>query len=86
MLFRSMTFKLHLGRYAWPTYRTLDMANPLGFTRPEAEPIFNSAEDFSDLLDGLESLYSAKAGALDSRTANCNEGDDQHEVSSTICR
>jgi proteasome accessory factor A len=52
-----MTFKMR-GRYAWPTYRTLELANPFGFTRAEAEPIFDSCEEFADLLDGLESLAS----------------------------
>jgi hypothetical protein len=32
------------------------MADPLGFTEALAGPIFDSAEDFADLLDGLEAL------------------------------
>jgi proteasome accessory factor A len=50
-----MTFRMQ-GRYAWKSFRTLEMANPLGFTQVEAEPIFESCQDFGDLLDGLESL------------------------------
>ena len=50
-----IAFKIR-GRHTWPTYRTLDMANPLGFTQDIAEPIFDSCSDFGDLLDGLESL------------------------------
>lgn len=63
----SITFKLP-GRRAWPTYRTLELANPFGFTRAEAQPIFDSAEDFADLLDGLESLSSATP--IDALTTN----------------
>jgi proteasome accessory factor A len=44
------------GRYAWKSYRTFEMANPLGFTQAEAQPIFDNCPDFGDLLDGLESL------------------------------
>jgi proteasome accessory factor A len=51
----TMTFKMR-GRHSWPIYRTLDMADPLGFTEALAGPIFDSAEDFADLLDGLEAL------------------------------
>jgi proteasome accessory factor A len=50
-----MTFKMR-GRYAWKSFRTLEMTNPLGFTQAEAQPIFDSCRDFGDLLDGLESL------------------------------
>jgi proteasome accessory factor A len=51
----SITFKMR-GRHSWPIYRTLEMADPLGFTEALAGPIFDSAEDFADLLDGLEAL------------------------------
>jgi proteasome accessory factor A len=50
-----ITFKLR-GRYTWPSYRTFDMTNPLGCTKAEAEPIFDSSLDFADLLDALESV------------------------------
>ena len=52
-----ITFRIK-GRYRWPSYRTLDLADPQGFTKNLAEPIFNSCADFGDLLDGLESLAS----------------------------
>jgi hypothetical protein len=55
-----ITFKIR-GRYAWPSYRAFEMANPLGFTRAAAEPVFESCMDFGDLLDGLESLGSEAA-------------------------
>jgi proteasome accessory factor A len=51
----TMTFKMR-GRHGWPIYRTLDMADPLGFTEALARPIFESAEDFAELLEGLEEL------------------------------
>ncbi len=67
-----MTFKMR-GRYAWPTYRTLELANPFGFTRAEAEPIFESCEEFADLLDGLESLASDAGSELLAYTHAINE-------------
>jgi proteasome accessory factor A len=60
----AMTFKLK-GRHSWPAYRTLDLASPFGFTEAEARPIFESAGDFRDLLDGLESLAAGNASAAD---------------------
>jgi len=56
-----MVFKLR-GSRSWQSCRTLDMANPLAFTRAEAEPIFESGASFAELLDGLESL-TANIGA-----------------------
>ena len=55
-----ITFKIR-GRYSWPSYRAFEMSNPLGFTKAEAQPIFDSCLDFGDLLDGLESLASGTA-------------------------
>jgi proteasome accessory factor A len=64
-----ITFKVR-GRYAWPSYRVFDMADPLSFTESEAQAIFDSSEDFGDLLDGLESLASGKEALLDSIAVN----------------
>jgi proteasome accessory factor A len=64
-----ITFKIR-GRYTWPTYRTLDMDNPLGFTKDIAEPIFDSCADFGDLLDGLESLSAGIAIPVDAIAVN----------------
>lgn len=64
-----ITFKIR-GRYAWPAYRTLDMANPLGFTEEMAQPIFDSCENFVDLLDGLESLSADIAVPSDAIAVN----------------
>lgn len=55
-----ITFKIP-GRHAWPAYRTLDLADPLGFTQEQAQPVFDSCEDFGDLLDELKSLSSGVA-------------------------
>jgi proteasome accessory factor A len=45
-----------LGIRSWPNCRTLDLADPLAFTRTEAEPIFESSRSFTELLDGLEAI------------------------------
>jgi proteasome accessory factor A len=49
----SIRFKIR-GRNYWPTYRTLELADPLGFTRAEAEPAFLETETLSQALDALE--------------------------------
>lgn len=46
-------FKMR-SRYNWPTYRTFNMANPLGYTQAEMQHIFDNSLDFPDLLDALE--------------------------------
>jgi hypothetical protein len=50
-----ITFRIK-GRHNWPSYRTIAIADPLGFTQAHAESIFDECSDFNDLLDGLESL------------------------------
>jgi proteasome accessory factor A len=65
----AMTFKLP-GRYSWPTYRTVNLANPLGYTQAEAQFIFDSSLDFTDLLDALESLSTGKTVTLDALSTN----------------
>ena len=46
----------------WPEYwsgsRTVDLDDPLGFTRAEVEPIIHAAETLQDVFDGLHSLAS----------------------------
>jgi len=64
-----ITFKIR-GPYSWPSYRTLDMADPLGFTQELAQPVFNNCADFKDLLDGLESLPAGKAFPLNAIEVN----------------
>ena len=64
-----MTFKMR-GQYSWPSYRTLEMADPLGFTQELAQPVFDSSLEFADLLDGLESLSALKAMPLNALAVN----------------
>jgi hypothetical protein len=64
-----ITFKIR-GQYAWPSYRTLDMADPLSFTQDVAQPIFDNSADFGDLLDGLELLTSDAALRMDAIAVN----------------
>lgn len=65
----KITFKIR-DRHAWPSYRTIDLADPLGFTQADAQPIFDNCEDFGDLLDALESHSAGKALPLYARAAN----------------
>ena len=65
----AMTFKIR-GRFAWPSYRSVNLADPLGFTEEQAQPIFDSCADFGDLLDGLESLSANEAIPSDAITVN----------------
>jgi len=64
-----ITFKIK-GRHNWPSYRTLALADPLGFTQAHAESIFEDCTDFNDLLDGLESLSIAKSPVNDAIAVN----------------
>jgi proteasome accessory factor A len=64
-----ITFRIR-GRYPWASYRAFEMANPLGFTRAEAEPIFENCSEFGDLLDGLESLAANLALPADAIAVN----------------
>ena len=40
----------------WPYEETVDLADPLGFTRAEVEPIIDGAREFRDVLTGLQAL------------------------------
>jgi proteasome accessory factor A len=64
-----MTFRIR-GRYAWPSYRTIDLEDPLAFTKAEAQPVFDACTDFSDLIDGLRELSSGQAASPQVLTAN----------------
>ncbi|MFZ0692338.1 MAG: hypothetical protein WAM68_21065, partial [Acidobacteriaceae bacterium] len=75
-----MTFRIR-GRYAWPSYRTIDLEDPLAFTRAEAEPIFDACTDFSDLLDGLREHGRGQAGSARVLTANSSTGEDYYAFS-----
>ncbi len=50
-----ITFRVR-GRNGWPTYRTVLLEDPLGFTEKAAKPLFDRSGGFADLIDGLESL------------------------------
>jgi len=64
-----ITFKLR-GSHSWPTYRTLMMADPLGFTQNLTQPIFDRCPGFADMLDGLESLSSGSELPLNAISVN----------------
>jgi len=49
----------------WFTCRRLEMADPLGFTRELAEPVFKREKHIDELVDALESLGTAEAAAVD---------------------
>jgi proteasome accessory factor A len=78
-----ITFKIR-GRYAWPSYRTLDLANPLGFTQAEAQPIFDQCEDFGELLDALESHSAGEAPPLDAIAINPGKRRRSYALSSAV--
>jgi hypothetical protein len=65
----AITFKLR-GRSYWPSYRTVNLADPLGFSQAEAEPIFENCPDFEGLLDALEALSPRAAEPLSISLAN----------------
>lgn len=50
----SMRFRL-ANRSGWPIYRTLEMADPLGFTKADTAALFESAAPVEDILDALMS-------------------------------
>jgi hypothetical protein len=56
----TITFKLR-GRYAWPSYHTFNLENPLGATQAETQSLFESSLSFTELLEELESLSNDKA-------------------------
>jgi proteasome accessory factor A len=67
-----ITFRIR-GRYAWPSYRTLDLADPLSFTQADAQPIFDHCADFGELLDALESHSPGAALPLDAIAIGTNQ-------------
>ena len=65
----SMTFKL-IGCHDWPSYRTIDLADPLGYTQAEAQPIFDQTENFEALLDELEARFAHPAASCEPQPTN----------------
>ena len=49
------------GNSRWPVYRTIDLADPLAFTRAETEKIFDERQNLTEVLDALEGPNSDKA-------------------------
>jgi Pup amidohydrolase len=47
------------------TYRTLDMANPLRFTRAATEPLFNQVETLEEALDALSAMEGEDSQTLE---------------------
>jgi len=45
-------------KYYWPTYRTLDLSNPLAFSRAHTEALFADGASLDDILDTLGSRES----------------------------
>jgi proteasome accessory factor A len=78
----AITFKLP-GRYNWPSYRTIDLANPLGFTQAEVQSIFDHSSGFEDLLDVLEGHSARGPQPLDARRAD-RKGEDQNAIPPAI--
>jgi proteasome accessory factor A len=77
----TITFKLR-GRYNWPSYRTLDLANPLGCTQAEAQPSFEKCVDFDELLDALEAHSAQGSQPVNVQPAN-PKGEDHNAISAT---
>jgi hypothetical protein len=48
----SIRFKLN-GRSGWLVYRTLEMANPLAFTKADTARLFESGEPLEEILDAM---------------------------------
>jgi hypothetical protein len=78
----TITFKMR-GRYNWPTYRTFNMANPLGYTQADAQEIFDSSLDFTELLDALEADSCGATLTADALTTRQQQGEEHHALSTT---
>jgi hypothetical protein len=64
----TITFRLR-GKHNWPSYRVFDMTNPLGYTQAEVQHIFDSTDNFVELLDALESDSTERTLAADALAA-----------------
>jgi hypothetical protein len=60
------------GRQGWPVYRTIDLANPLAFTKAQAEHIFQEDNSLEEVLDALGAQ--ADAGAANNVAGQQSEG------------
>lgn len=52
----SIRFKIK-GQSYWPYYRTLDLPNPLAFTRAAMEPLLREGASLDQVLDALEATW-----------------------------
>jgi hypothetical protein len=78
----SITFKLR-GRYNWPTYRTVDLPDPLAHTQAEVAALFAEITGFEDLLDALEARSAGETQPLNARYRN-DEGEEENAIASTL--
>ncbi len=65
----SICFKL-AGRSGWPIYRTLDMPDPLGFTKAQTAAWLESAQPLDAILDRLMTMDSAGSVSHDTLGAS----------------
>ena len=66
----SIGFKL-AGRSGWPLYRTLEMADPLAFTKADTAALFDSGEPLEAILDAL--MHKDRAGYVSCDTSPLRE-------------
>ena len=64
----SIGFRL-AGRSGWPVYRTLEMADPLAFTKADTAALFESGEPLETILDAL--MHEDSAGTHGGDTPRC---------------
>ncbi len=70
------------GRHGWPVCRLVDLADPLGFTQAGTHSIFETNEDFSQLLDALQESSDTRRTQADITENNLREGE-QNALSGT---
>jgi proteasome accessory factor A len=68
------------GRNSWPRSRTIDLADPLTWTRDQCQPVFERSQDLDELLDGLEALPAVRPRGSDlvPVDTNASRKEDRH--------
>ena len=67
--------RFHVGRAGvWPGWRSVHLANPLGFTRADCESIFTHSHDLHEILDRLDELADIGGVATAGETVNTDVG------------
>ncbi|HOB73531.1 MAG TPA: proteasome accessory factor PafA2 family protein [Phycisphaerae bacterium] len=61
-------------------YWRVDLSDPLGFTRREAEPIFQQASNLDELFRGLNQLRAAPAEPAEAHDGNAERSDNRPSV------